>query len=352
MNVCMRRILLLTLIVFAIQALPAQITLTSADIGAPGTEYYMGTDTNVASVNIGPAGANQSWDFTMLGAAVADTIRFLDPTNTPYAADYPTSNLAIFQADLGGYAYLESDANSLELIGIAGDPLGLGETFVIEQVDPFRIAQFPLTYGDNFSDTSIIDARIEVTGIIPVGDSARYKTTAFRELEVDGWGNLELFAGSYNSLRVKEVTTTFDSIWVKLPFIGWSLFQDSSYVDSTFTWWNKTKGYLLCEASYSGGVLGNITYQDPNIVGATEPEDRAFAIYPNPGQDYVRIERKKAGPVQATLVDVNGKALFEEKLLNRVHELSLLELPNGLYFLRFTDTDGQLLDVERLSIQR
>lgn len=351
MKMFMRNYILLTCLLLFGGLAQAQPILTSADIGAIGTEFYLGIDTNLTGITEGAAGANQTWDFSGLDADIADTIRFLDPAMTPYGTDFPSSTLAIFQATLGGYAYLEATTSYLDLIGLAGDPAGLGETFVIPQTDPLRVAAFPFTYGDSFSDVAVLDIRVEAGGIIPLADSIRYQSTSNRVLEGDAYGTLDLFSATYNSLRVKEVSMTFDSIWAHVPFFGWNLVQDTSYTDSTFTWWDNTKGYYLAEASYTGGVLTSITYQDPNIVSAAPALALDFAVYPNPGQDFVRVERDKVAPAKLFISDVQGRILIEEALLQKVEEVDLKGLSPGVYLLRIEDQKGQFLGSERLVIQ-
>lgn len=314
----------------------AQITLTDADIGAVGSSYIMGVDNSLDSTfNLGGDGPNQSWDFSSLGVDGVDTVGFLDPANTPYPNDFPTSNLSIYQQDLDGYAYLEYDAQSLSIIGLAGDPAGVGQTFIIPLDDPQTIAQFPFTYGSNVVDTSIFD--IKAAFAIQFADSVRYQSTSIRTLEADSYGDLILPDGTHNTLRVKTISQTWDSIWIHIPFLGWGPFQDSTYTDSTFTWWENSNGYILCEASYTGPELTSVTYQNPVIVGKPAPANVQFQAYPNPANDQLVIRREKAVPANIELYDPLGRLIRSVESRELETMLPVEDLPEGAYILRVRD---------------
>ncbi len=321
--------------------LSAQITLTDADIGAVGSSYIMGIDNSLDSTfTLGGDGPNQSWDFSSLGVDGVDTIGFLDPANTPYGADFPTSNLSISQPDLGGYGYLEYDAQSLSIIGLAGDPANVGQTFIIPLEDPQVIAQFPFTYGSTLVDTSIFDISAPFTAV-PFTDSVRYRSTAVRTLDADSYGDLILPDGNHNTLRVRTITNTLDSIWIHVPFLGWSLFQDSTYTDSTFTWWENGSGYILCEASFDGPDLSSITYQGPVIVGKPVPTQVQFQAFPNPANDNLVVRREKPVPANFELYDQMGRLILTVESRELETILPVNDLPEGAYILRVQDQKSQ-----------
>lgn len=333
----MKRLLLGLFPLLAALQLSAQITLTDADIGAPGSSYIMGIDDTFDSTfTLGSAGANQSWDFSSLGVDGVDTVNFEDPANTPYAADFPTANLAIFQGNLSGYAYLEYDANSLQIIGLAGDPANVGQTFIIHQEDPLVIAKFPFTYASTFQDTSIFDVSAAFSAF-PGTDSVRYRNTEHRTLTADSYGDLILPAGTQNTLRVKTISNTTDSVWVHIPFLGWNLVQDSAYTDSTFTWWANGSGYLLCEASYAGADLDQITYQGPVIVSQPDPTAVKFETFPNPANDQLIIRREQAVPAELELYDALGRMVLSKESKELETTLPVSDLPEGAYILRIRD---------------
>lgn len=339
----MRKSLLLAAWVMIAVGVQAQPVLTQAAVGAVGTSYYLGIqDTFSPGFSLGNAGPNQNWDMASLLVNGLDTIHFVAPSSTTYGADFPTANLAIQQSSLnGGYAYLLSSASSLDLLGIAADVLGMGQPVILHQNPATPIASFPFTYLSSFNGTSTIDVTVDATSFgIPFVDSARYKNIQVRDLLADGYGNLTLPAAPYtNVLRVKEINNQTDSIWIH-TFLGWSLYQDSVYTDSTFTWWNNSKGYYLAQATYEGGELRSIRYEDPVIVGRPEPTANAFQVYPNPAQD--RLFVNTDGKVQSIRIsDLQGRVVWQQKLIGAHAELPVSQLQRGYYIYTLLDKNGQ-----------
>lgn len=351
----MRKGILLVTLLLTLSTSYAQITLNQSDVGPIGSVFYMGVDSDFPpGATVGPAGANQTWNFAGLNVNDYDTIVFLDPANTPYGADFPSSNLCIQQTSLGdAYAYAVSDPNYLELIGFAADPLGLNQTFIVDQNPALRIANFPFTYQDNYLDTAQIDITVDAAPLnIPLTDSARYKSVEHRTVRSDGWGELLLWSGSYpNTLRVKEITETRDSVWLR-TFGFWNLVQDSVYTDSTFTWWDNNQGYYLLEAVFEGPDLDRMTYQDPNPVSISNGIQADVKLYPNPATDRVVVELAQPNFNAIQLLDLQGRILREVSLSGLRNEVDLQGLAPGLYLYRLQSADGEITRAGKLNVTR
>jgi hypothetical protein len=348
----MRKTLLFAFIAMLASFVEAQPILDQTAVGQVGSTFYLGIqDTFAPGFSLGNAGANQTWDFSALLVNDLDTVSFLDPSSTPYGNDFPNANLAVKQASLGDVmAYLVLSSAGLDLVGIAGDVLDMGQTFVLHQNPPARIAQFPFTYLDTYNNVTVIDTTVDASGFgIPLVDSARYKNIQDRDFLADGYGSLELPVGNFTGvLRVKEINHQKDSIWVH-SFFGWALYQDSSYTDSTFTWWNGTKGYYLAQAEYEGGSLVSLRYEDPVIVGRPDPRSGAFAVHPNPSTDRVVFETD--GKVyDLFIMDMQGRILVQEKLSSSQAEVNMSNLSKGFYMYTLIDQRGRTRITGRLSL--
>ena len=280
-------------------------------------------------------------DLTTLVVNQLDTITYVDPSGTGYASDFPTSNLAIRQSSLNnGLGFLESNASYLDLLGIAADILGTGTPIVAHQSPPLRTTVFPITYMDNFTNTSTLDVRLDASSFgIAFVDSARYKNIQMRDVTADAYGTLDLPAGNYaNVLRLKEINTQTDSTWIH-TFLGWQLYSDSMYTDSTFSWSDNTKGYLLAQAQYVGGVLDNVKFQDFVLVGRVDPLHPGYLVYPNPATD--RVSVKTDGQVAAIrITDLQGRLVFQQALNGVLTELNVNNLPTGCYLYSLCDEFG------------
>lgn len=348
----MRKIYFLAFLLLLAFTTRAQITLTSADVGTVGSKYFMNVDTNGgAGIVVGSGGTNMAWDFTSLTPGLSDTIEFLDPASTPYGGDFPSSNLCIFQADLNGYAYLNSTSSELEIIGFAGDPANLGQTFVLPQLDPLKVATFPFTYQDSFQDTSIVEGTFEFNAF-PPADSARLRSTAYRTLTADAWGTLEFPGATYNVLRVKEVATTNDQIFVHVPFIGWNQFSDTTYTDSTFTYWANSLGYLLCEIAYEGGSISRVTYQNPNQVSVSSGQLHEHVVYPIPAENTLHIKQRDPRPLLIEIHTLQGQLVKTKRQDGRNLEIDIADLPEGNYVVRLLDKEGKPRHSQIFSVDR
>src|SRR6185436_4653666 len=75
--------------------LSAQVTLTYPTHGIVVGDVSTVFDVNPTGVNLGSPGTGQTWNFSTINIYTNfETDTFLDPSTTPYAANFPTSNLA------------------------------------------------------------------------------------------------------------------------------------------------------------------------------------------------------------------------------------------------------------------
>src|SRR3989338_1069298 len=134
----MRKPLLLLLLALLVSFGMAQPVLDQSSVGAVGNVYYIGIQDSIPpGVVLGSAGANQSWSLHFLVATSLDTITYVTPASTGYAADFPTSNLAIQQASLNnGFGFMESNSGDFQLLGFVADILGTGTPIVAHQTPP------------------------------------------------------------------------------------------------------------------------------------------------------------------------------------------------------------------------
>ena len=100
----------------------AQPTINQASFPAFGTSITS-REVDGTGINPGPAGANQTWNFTAFpdtGAPVTGT--YVNPSTTPFAAQFPTANYALQVQAEGNtssttYGYYKLDNSSFELLG-------------------------------------------------------------------------------------------------------------------------------------------------------------------------------------------------------------------------------------------
>lgn len=349
----MKKVLLGFLFACAMLPLRAQVTILDTDMGSIGNVYITATDTNVAGYDFSAsAGPSQSWDFTGLDSYGIDTVMFLDPAATPNGGDFPTSDICVIQSSAGIYNYIDVNTNALEVVGVAGDITGQG-TPLSAQLNPSRkLLVFPFTYGTTYQDTSQLDQKIPFTAI-PFVDSARYKSTVFLDVEGDAWGNLILSSGAYNSIRMMEVSRSVDSIWIHSAFTGWTLFDNTDVTDTSYSWWDKTRGFVLATATIFNDTTQDINYLDPNPLAICNCDwSDQVSTYPIPSTNgRVFLKSNSAIEGQVELLDVRGAIMGRYRWQGEQLELNLAGMSPGMYFYRVSDAKSGKQYAGRIVLQ-
>jgi hypothetical protein len=85
-------------------------------------------------------------------------------------------------------------------------------------------------------------------------------------------------------------------------------------------------------------VVNNVTgINDINGIG------KQIHVYPNPSNDYIRINSPVA--INTVLTSLDGRTVFQN---TNTTTIPVKELNNGVYFLRIMDKEGRLIKVERI----
>lgn len=349
----MKKLLLGLFCAYFIGNLQAQVTILDTDMGSVGDQFITATDTNVMSYDFSSsAGASQTWDFTGLAVHGIDTVNFLDPAMTPSGGDFPTASVCVYQSGSSQYNYIQVSPSALEVIGVAGDITGQG-VILSAEVNPSRsLLVFPFTFGTTYLDTSMLDQTIPFTAI-PFVDSARYKSITYLDGLGDAWGTLILSSGTYNSVRLREISRSVDSIWIHNSFTGWTLFDNTDVTDSSFSWWDKTRGFVLATATVEDDTTRDIAYLDPNPVAVCDCNWGDFVTaYPVPTNNG-RVIISSSQPFEGDLeiVDVRGAILGRYRWTGEKQELDLMGWSPGLYFYRLKDAQSGKQYAGRIVLQ-
>ena len=205
----MKTKLFLFLMAFTITGF-GQITIDSTSIVEPGMTRYMAYDESPSnSISLGSASSiAQTWDFSELIADAVDTLNFISPSSALYPPTMSGANLSLdFDFD-DMSMHLRNDAGGFYLLEFVG-PFG---SFPVYDA----LANFPMTYGDNFNSSFVIDTIFENTFIpMPGADLIRYRKDTFNLSEVDAWGTAITPLGTFDAIRLKNDASSIDSIWTK-----------------------------------------------------------------------------------------------------------------------------------------
>lgn len=314
----------------------AQITITSGNIPGPGSSFLLISITYEA-VNTGSPGANQTWTIPEYEWSYLDTIEFIDPQGTPFAASFAGATRCIREGGeidgYVGYSYLYER--------VAGDGcylLGMGfqaqsYTFVADYQSEATYAPLPLTYPRSWTAVG----RYQIGANVTVTDSTTYT--------VDGWGTLVTEFGSMQVLRV------FAHEWQinRLP-IGPPIVTDYGV---SYTWLDY-RGIPVAHMYPSEPTSNpNFTLGSVELMGwdffASAPERgpvaREFAAgqnFPNPfnARTTLPLELAVPSPVTLDIYDETGRLVSSETFTLSAgrHNLAVdgSLWSSGSYFARLT----------------
>ena len=123
----------------------AQITVTDADILDVGDIVYEALDSvSGSAIQIGPAGANQTWDFSNLQQNEVNIIEHVEPNTTPFGSIHPTSNICTNED--GEYQYFKKSLTSVAIVGFDDQ----------KALNPVTILPLPLTYPMQLSTGPVL----------------------------------------------------------------------------------------------------------------------------------------------------------------------------------------------------
>lgn len=299
----------------------AQISITSNDAFALiGSSQVVETDTSGSmAINVGSAGANQSWDLTgvsVQGYNVSN--HFITPQGTPFETDFPSANFVNSITDSSGnggigeiiiYNYMEVTPSQYATLGGGLEIPGLDTSYVLYESDD--VAPLPLTYNsqwistesDTFGDPAIF-------AIIDLDTTLN---------NVDGWGTLQLPIGNFNCLRIRA-----NNRYTELTVIGGQIQSVSITNTIAYTWLSKDN-FILAEAeSQDNDINPNFTtaadFQRLVSVSTgiddrpqvSNPQSfRLFQNYPNPFNPATTINYhlSSASEVELQIYDHLGRQI-------------------------------------------
>lgn len=290
----------------------AQPVIQSTNVVDFVGDFYFGETTNFTP---GPAGANQTWDFSNLELTLGgqDTPQVVG--NTPFAAQFPTANncykfSGIFPQDR--YYYQNVSATKYEIIGLGISTLG-GNNYT---PNPRTFVTFPYTFGTVFNDTYKTTTDVSETTVV-----ATY----------DGYGTLILPTGTYtNVIRQKVV-------------------KNGTVVN--YNWFNVQPFYPLVQTVLEENSIG--VMKGLNLANDEHAFGKKFAIYPNPTRDEINVEAigQIDNAVDIEIYDLLGKRLVAQKAdsgNNDQVQLRIGTFNAGIYLLKITDSSTNTTHIQRI----
>ncbi len=115
-----------------------------------------------------------------------------------------------------------------------------------------------------------------------------------------------------------------------------------------------TVGEMIVSEAQNNNILAQGFHQimvwHITPVDETEEAPFRFRIYPNPASDVLHIETEQ--PLEAMLLDVQGRVSIAPTLIHDFGEFDLTRLPSGTYFLQSTAVEGKRMPSFKIQIVR
>lgn len=310
----MRRIFTV-FILLSFGLLQAQISITSTDfMGLIGHSNMFESDTTdtILNVNVGSAGANQTWDLSTVQIKAWNyMVDFLNPANTPYASNFSTANFVqkmtfVFGADTShSYQYKNITTNQFISLGeVSTDPY-YGASIDSSSND---VVALPLQYLQTWQSVTS-DTNEYYQGFVVINrDSSNFL--------VDGWGTIHLASGTYQCLRLRENWYTISNTVIS----GQPTSSDTAFGIS-YIWLTKNNFMVASVTSLNGETNPNFTtasdFSRLASAVAIEPQHRGISVtgfnleqnYPNPFNPAttIRFSLEKSMPVTLDIYSLNGR---------------------------------------------
>jgi hypothetical protein len=340
----MKKLLLSLFILVAVQSAIAQPTLTSTLNPYVGYNAFMKPADSVG-INPGPAGANQTWTYTLNAGEFPDPASFLASAGTPYAAMFPGANVA--QNSGGAYSYLLLDNDEYTLLGVVGS--GSGYTYSVVYSDYMTLHTYPFdyntTYTDNFGGTYIVAAG---------GDTIVNDRTGDHTATYDGYGTLVVNGVTANNVaRVKYVENYVDSN---------EFMVTDSHIE-TYDWFSTTGPDLLMSISFSdvGGFISKaVRVSTTMLTGLADVNASANGIAVTPSivnktNSSLLIKSQASHVGNYEILNALGQVITTNPY--SAHSgVTTLSLPSaglvpGIYFVRIIDSEGNVSAAQKLLVQ-
>lgn len=213
--------------------LGAQITLTQENVPAPGDTIFFARDTTTTSVDIGEAGADQTWDFSQLKAHEYFQFIASDTLMDPDVENYPGANLIVNTEQVKTFIQ-SSDTAVYNLGGGIPEAAAFGLE-VVRFEPPQKLYQFPSTFGTSFTNFYSVDAAVDGALVVNGVDSVRLIRRATATVTIDAYGTVKTPFNNFEALRQKTETVNADSIYAQILGI-WIPFTADTSISLQYQW--------------------------------------------------------------------------------------------------------------------
>ena len=304
----MKKLLLITLVAFSINAI-AQPVLKYNSNHSIGTQSIMYMITG-STTQLQQTGGDQLWDLSLNTLTQGGNFDFVDPTTTPFGADYSKANLCFKQTVTGkgvSYTYLIDSPTELNAIA---DNINTTKPNVWIKYD--KIVQYPLNYTNSY-----VVSRQSTTGAVETSTRT-----------YDAYGTLMINGKIYTKV-IRVTKTPGNSIWfITSPVMFPILIQGNS-------------------SSYF--------YNEPTVFTGTADftSMNQMAVYPNPAKNKFIVELPNfdlPNKLNLNLLNVFGQEIKQVAINSTLTTIDIQNLAPGMYIYQIKD-ENKVMKSDKIIVE-
>lgn len=304
----MKNLLTIASLGISFSALAQPIINNASNLPAVG--YTDTVSVAVSAMSPGAGGANATWNFSSLNPTAGGTFELVNPSATPYAANFSTATHAIKLTPFSGtavYEYWKASSAELEILG-SNISSGSGTDYT---PNPKTLIPFPYSYGTVHNDV------FQTTSGGPYNLTVTY----------DGYGTL-----------ITPFTTHTNVVRSKRDFGGSDYYYE----------WYITSPILMTVASFDNNT-GKYTFLGKSIINSVDEfgaVNSKAIVSPNPVQQNASIKISGThAPALGTvhITDISGRWLQQLTLSNGAATFCRDQMPAGVYIYSVYDEKKQLV---------
>ena len=272
----------------------AQPVINSANVQT-GQTFDLYTLTNPGTSDPSPTGANINYDFSSATITMVGTATISDNQSSPYAATYPTGNIAYhIQVPLAGvdeWAIFNNSSTKIDQLAS-----GLGGSDPVHYTETRSLIEYPFQYNTSFTDTYTKQGQSQVT-----------VTRTY-----DAYGSLQTSVQDFPSIiRISD---------------------SQGYLQ----FWNASPLHPIVEIDGS-----DVTVWIPSTAnGLQSPSLAKISCYPNPATDFVQLQLSEAVPTTISIATLNGTLVHAAQSTQLMPTLDISTLRSGVYFITISNAAG------------
>lgn len=326
----------------------AQVTLTAAQVPAPGTTYLK-YDANVPSppFTFSKSGSNNTWDFTGITTYPGqdDTVYYVAAKDLPGGSFFPTATGGSYEKGDDTYPFYKVESTGAWLQGFSGDFLGNGSTKVIPLSQPVNALPFPYTASSKFGGSVTIQFKASGAEVGYPVDSVWIFITQITHKGVIATGNIVLPSGTYPALLERSIETQVDSSLIKVSG-KWNLAPNfpKKSTDSTFKWYTQESIEEYAHVIYEKGQISDVSFFKSVVLPTSLFSADVFAqklnCFPNPTKEKLQFETASGEIKHLSIYSANGEEVIT--LSSPSSSISVAHLMPGLYTAKLVLADGKV----------